>query len=416
MVDGNYKRNFDNSSDIINFEKLEHETLKILYLGLLVGVSFHAALGAYFIYKQSAVKVIKPLTTELIIRKPRMTKPFEFKKKRIPQRIMLNIRHVQQKAIPSGEIKIKGLPSLLIGNVSSFEFLKDASFEGVLDKQYFYIPEKINIDLSILKKPDKIISLKEEMVNMEDLDTGKYKGMVIQDPKNKQNIKGFIYIAVLWGTQLEPAYKRAVVHLCDAMNRFTKIQAKPDKHLQIDSRELLDTPFVFITSDKQFEVTDIEAKNLGNYLRNGGFAVLDNGQPEKNFGPAEMSLRWMIKAALGSDATFLPIPREHPIYHCFYDFDDGPPIGAELETDISFDGPYGNNPKAQNQKQVFFLEGIWIKNRLVAVYSDKGYCKLMDADDENEPQLKMGVNLVVFALIQEGGLAQKFMEQFTTGK
>ena len=62
---------------------------------------------------------------------------------------------------------------------------------------------------------------------------------------------------------------------------------------------------------------------------------------------------------------------------------------------------------------VYFLEGIWLDNRLVAVYSGKGYALKWKDFTNNEPQLKMGVNMVVFALIQEGGIAARASERFT---
>ena len=61
---------------------------------------------------------------------------------------------------------------------------------------------------------------------------------------------------------------------------------------------------------------------------------------------------------------------------------------------------------------MYFLEGVWLDNRLVAVYSGKGYALKWRSLSNNEPQLKMGVNMVVFALIQEGGIAAWVSEGF----
>ena len=55
----------------------------------------------------------------------------------------------------------------------------------------------------------------------------------------------------------------------------------------------------------------------------------------------------------------------------------------------------------------YWLEGIYIRDRPVAVYSDKGYGAFWERETENEPQLKIGVNLVVFALTQKGSIAQQ---------
>jgi len=89
---------FRGPSDAIDMEKLEKETQKLLFLGLLVAVSFHAAIGAYYMFKKTEVKVVKPPTMELVIRRPRMTKAFEFKKKRVAKRIYEKKRNYREKA------------------------------------------------------------------------------------------------------------------------------------------------------------------------------------------------------------------------------------------------------------------------------------------------------------------------------
>lgn len=394
---------FDEYSGMINLDKLERETRKILLLGFLVAVSFHAALGAYFIYHRSEVKVIKPVMTELVIRKPRMTKPFEFRKERIKKRILTK-RIMEQRILPSSGIKLKYLPDLMIGNVKTFEYTNELIIEG--EDKYFYIPEKVIIDMSIIRKPDNQISMKEEMMTIDDLDTGRFKAMVIQDPKNRKNIKGFIYIGNLWGTDFTPIMKRSIPNLVDAVNKYTKINAKMDEHVYLDSKKLFKIPMVFIAAKDIFDVNEIELKNFGEYLRNGGFAVLDNANPTLSFAGGEASLRGMLKKSLGSDAKFIPIPNDHPLYHCFFDFDKAP-RGSELDETIDV------MRLRSGWEPVYYLEGIWLKNRLVAIYSDKGYSISWERDYDNEPQLKMGVNMIVFALTQTGGMAEKLMEQYT---
>ena len=407
---------FRGPSDAIDIEKLERETQKLLFLGLLVAISIHAAIGSYFMFKKTEVKVVKPPTMELVIRRPRMTKAFEFKKKRVQQRIM-HKKEIQQRK-PSANIQTKSISTmdLMVGSVASYDF--DDNMQADVGTEMF-IQEGIDIEMTATREPDKHISMKDEMISLEDLDTGQFKAMVIQDPNNKKNIKGFIYIATAWGAQLKPpnSLKRAVINLKEAVNRFTNINARVDRHLFIDSEKLMETPFVYITSTSAFELTEIERKNFGKYLRNGGFAVVDNGTPLFEYGKAEASLRQLLRDSLGPDAKFLPIPNDHPLYHCFYDFDDGPPQGAEMAGMINTSTSGRQGIAAMNQKmtaQVFYLEGIWLKNRLVAIYSDKGYAIKWKDMTNNEPQLKMGVNMVVFALTQEGSIAQQKMEFFST--
>jgi len=404
---------FKGPSDAIDMEKLEKETQKLFFLGLLVAVSLHAAVGSFFMFKKTEVKVVKPPTMELVIRRPRMTKAFEFKKQRVKTRTLERKQIVERK--PTAEIQTKSVSTVdLMGTVASFEYASEMKTD--MDTEVF-VPEGIEIQMATTREPEKQISMKEEMISLEDLDTGQYKAMVIQDPNNKQSIKGFVYISTAWGAQLKPpdTLKRAVINLVEAVNRYTNINAKVDTHLYLDSRKIYETPFVYVTANKAFELTDIERKNFGEYLRKGGFAVIDNGEPMYEFGQAEASLRQMLKDSLGADAQFLPIPNDHPLYHCFFDFDDVPPQGAEIQmVQTTTTGAQGETARNSSMaKAVHYLEGIWLDERLVAVYSDKGYCWKWKDLTNNEPQLKMGVNFVVFALTQAGGIAQQKMDFFS---
>ena len=405
---------FSGPSDAIDMEKLEKETQKLFFLGLLVAVSFHAALGSYFMFKKTAVKVVRPPSMELVIRRPRMTKAFEFKKKRVKTRTLQRKQIVERK--PTAEIQTKSIQTVdLMGTVATFDYTEEMQTD--MDTEVF-VPEGIEIEMTATREPEKQISMKEEMISLDDLDTGQYKAMIIQDPNNKKSIKGFIYIATAWGAQLRPPdkLKRAVINLVEAVNRYTNINAKVDSHMYLDSRKIFETPFVYVTADKAFELTNIERENFGEYLRKGGFAVIDNGEPMYEFGQAEASLKQMLVDSLGPDGKKrLPIPNEHPLYHCFFDFDDGPPQGAEIQmVQTTTTGEQGETARNSSMaKSVLYLEGIWLDERLVAIYSDKGYALKWKNLSNNEPQLKMGVNFVVFALTQSGGIAQQKMDFFS---
>lgn len=234
------------------------------------------------------------------------------------------------------------------------------------------------------------------------------KSTVIIDYQNKQNLQGHISLALVWGEMFSPPekYLRGFIHLCDAITRWTKIDVKIEKHMMLSSPRLLEMPFVYITTDQSFELSGTERENVKKYLENGGFMVLENPIPITETSPAEASLKQMVRDVLGSQAKFAPIPKDHPLYTCFWDFTDGPPIGAE---NGMFNNSVitGNSSNSRMSKQVLYLEGVWIKERLVIVYSNKGYIVRWTDIEDNVPQLKMGVNLIVYALRQEGGLALK---------
>jgi len=87
----------------------------------LVAVSFHAAIGAYYMFKKTEVKVVKPPTMELVIRRPRMRKAFEFKKRRVQKRIYEKRQITERK--PTAQIETKQISTAsLMGTVVSYEF------------------------------------------------------------------------------------------------------------------------------------------------------------------------------------------------------------------------------------------------------------------------------------------------------
>ncbi len=228
---------------------------------------------------------------------------------------------------------------------------------------------------------------------------------IVIDPGNKLNISGYVQIAYAWGEQLSPPYNllRGIINLKEAMNKWTKVETSLDNHLVLGTDRLLKMPFVFITTKDAFQLTETEKKNLQKYFMNGGFMVVENAEPRGDYSRGGASLKQMLRDTI-PNARFSPIPDSHPIYHCFFDFDDGPPNGAEIGL---FGGNTNNFNRMLMSKRIFALEGVWYKDRLVAVYSDKGYIVKWNDNANNEPQLKMGVNFIVYALTQKGGIARK---------
>ncbi|MHB9030828.1 MAG: DUF4159 domain-containing protein [Candidatus Latescibacterota bacterium] len=264
--------------------------------------------------------------------------------------------------------------------------------------------------------------LREEMLDFEDLDNGRYRALAARIGRDEQDIRGFVYIPTVWGQQLSvpDRLKRSVMHLAEGVNQYTDIKAKPDTHLFLSSGKVFETPFLYVTTDHAFELTSAEREILGRYLRNGGFVFADNGAPQYENGAAETSLRKMFRDALGCHARFEPIPASHPLYHCFFDF-DGPPQAAELTMTSTYTvGSCGGIAgRTFLPRPILYLEGIFLEGRLVAIYSDKGYGEKWGQSFQqwyggrnNDPQIKFGVNLVVYALTRKGGITERNMRHF----
>jgi hypothetical protein len=224
------------------------------------------------------------------------------------------------------------------------------------------------------------------------------KAEIIIDPFEKQNISGNLQIALAWGELLRPPNNltRGIINLKVAMNRYTKINTELNRHLMLGSTQLLKMPFVFVSSRDNFNLSETEKTNVRKYFDLGGFMVLDNPEPVTESSKGGASLKKMIRDCI-PNARFQPIPKSHELYKSFFEFTDGPPNGAEI-------GVINRGARSVMSKQRLYLEGVWYKGRLVAIYSDKGYILKWNDNSNNEPQLKIGVNMIVYALTQDGGM------------
>jgi len=403
-------------SDALDLRRLYQDNRAIFHVALVLSLALSVAaiyLSGFFSREQAAPK---PPVMEFVIRKPITQRPFLLRKAQVKKRVMTRkLTAAKPELAYTPPRTARDIDAL--GSVASFDHTVNA---GTGVGTGTVTPQMATMQIRSSKDPEKRISMQEEFLDLDALDTGKYRGMVIQDPKDRRNIRGFVYLSLAWGNNLRPDFPRAISKLGDAINTDTGIQAKIEDHLFLDSPELLKTPFVYITDQEGFELTDKEIENLGRYMRSGGFVLADNGRPDLNFGPAEASLRRMFTQALGREGTLERISNTHAIFHSFFDL-EGPPVGGEyLSVRGNKDVFYYNSSEQTDvyyqPNQVEFLEGIFLGGRLVAVYSDMGYGSLWEEEFENEPQLRLGVNLVVFALTQEGSIAQQQIDFYTQTK
>ena len=165
-------------------------------------------------------------------------------------------------------------------------------------------------------------------------------------------------------------------------------------------------PWVFAGSFFNFRLTESEAQNLGQYLMIGGFLFADAGRQE--------GLRLMIEDALdtraqrkGKDWEFNRLPYSHPIYHCFFDFPSGPPIAGDFAPQT-----YTRYPGAPFN----YLEGVTIDGRLLAIMSMKWFAQgwstaeMRSYQQNPVPPQQFGVNVIVFALTQEGSITARLTD------
>ncbi len=149
----------------------------------------------------------------------------------------------------------------------------------------------------------------------------------------------------------------------------------------LDDDALLLYPMVHMTGHGRVVLSADEVTRLRDYLERGGFLWADD-----NYG-MDRHFRSQIDRVLPG-SPLVELPFDHEIYHSFYDFPDGLPKIHEHD---------GGPPHGY---------GAFLNGRLVVFYSfntDIGD-GLEDAEVHNDPAekheaaLRMGVNIVVYAL------------------
>jgi len=224
--------------------------------------------------------------------------------------------------------------------------------------------------------------------------------MVVQDPKHRQAIKGFINFALIisarsaaagtLGGSFSGSMTQEVNALVNAVNEYTGLQARFIGQIAYDDSRLMDVPIVFANGVPN----ESEMEHLARYLIGGGFMFrwlpLATEALEKYGGLVAGQDFWTQRLAL-----------EHPIFTSFFDV-RGIPSGLPPNALGNLKDSIGN---------WFYAEGYFIKGRMagIAFSTDFGWTN-QTYDGDSTRQLQMAVNVIVYALTQEGSITQRLMQ------
>lgn len=150
--------------------------------------------------------------------------------------------------------------------------------------------------------------------------------------------------------------------------------------LKLTDRSLFKYPIIFMTGHGNIRLSDEEVRALRFYLTHGGFLFADD-----TYG-MDRSFRREIRRVF-PDKELVPVPDDHPIYHCFYDLPGLPKIHEH-------DG---------DPAQGF---AIYHEGRMVVFYTFSSDISdgLEDPDvhhdppDVREQAMRMAINIAVYVL------------------
>ena len=385
------------------------------------------ALGIHLMFTQlggfgGEQKVAKPLTTQFIKRQPRLTKPLEMKKRPQPKRRRMQRTMVSVKAKVNRQDVTSQIQALQV--MRSLAKPKTHVGRSLTAGGIGMEPKAIAEEVAGSMNPKHIVDMSLEMVDIEALDTGRYQAMVIQDPNDKRRISGYFHFWMAWGLYYSKTwyndwpnrYKYAIRRMVLKMNEWTDIKTDVLGIVGFDSEEILKTPWIVLAFQYKMFPTDPELKNMGRYMTTGGF-IYTHGDPERS-GRAKV-----IQQALASvgvekckDWYWERLPHSHSLFHCYFDFPNGPPTGARAVGHVLWGARIPEPPR---------IDAILLGERLAVITNNAAYLSPWgDWGKDGMPsmrnsvyskydprrQLEFGINTIIFALTQEGSITHRLMD------
>lgn len=179
-------------------------------------------------------------------------------------------------------------------------------------------------------------------------------------------------------------------NLLHSLVEYTTIPVdEKEKVVQLSSNEIFKSPFCYLSGHKLVEFSAQERDHFKRYVQNGGFVFVDDCNHDID-GLFAKSFEQEMARTFGTKAL-QKIPNNHPLYHSFFKFDDGPPT-----TSFELNG-WGDDLVHD------YLKAITINGKIGVLYSNKDYGCEWDYDFRNKRFLavdntRFGVNIVVYAL------------------
>lgn len=184
--------------------------------------------------------------------------------------------------------------------------------------------------------------------------------------------------------------ERMPANLLHSLIEYTTVKVElKEKVVALDSPELFNYPFCYLSGHRLVQFTAQEKRNFEQYVRGGGFVFVDDCNHDID-GLFARSFEEQMRRCFGTGAL-KKLPNSHPIYSQFFHFKGGPP-----NTSFELNG-WGDDLIHD------YLKAIEVKGRIGVLYSNKDYGCEWDYDFRNkrflaEDNTKFGVNILLYAL------------------
>ena len=254
-------------------------------------------------------------------------------------------------------------------------------------------PTLTTVDITGSRQPDNKIDMALDMLDVNSMDTGRYRAMLVQEQGDPQAIKGFINFArVVSASALASGTAtgstNALRALVNGLNEYTGINADFIGSVTYDDDRLLEIPIILPAGTPN----ESELEQMTRYLLSGGFVF-------GGIGFVSEGLEKYGGLVEGRDFWSERLPDDHPVFSSYFEFKGGAPTSTR--------GASSN----KNQNAWQYTTGHYIKGRLVGINFSLGlgYTESVEGQDKLR-QMQMAINVIVYALTQEGSMTQRLMQ------
>lgn len=120
------------------------------------------------------------------------------------------------------------------------------------------------------------------------------------------------------GSRWQADYPEAELHLSWRLHQLTSIQVNPYPVIvDLEAEQLREHPFLFISEPSNMNLSDAQARLLGDYLQNGGFILIDDF-----WGGEEWHLFAPTLKRIWPQSDPVELTHNHPLFHYVFDLLD----------------------------------------------------------------------------------------------
>ncbi|MCC7263368.1 MAG: DUF4159 domain-containing protein [Candidatus Latescibacteria bacterium] len=240
--------------------------------------------------------------------------------------------------------------------------------------------------------------------------SGQFQAMVrYENPTDPQSIQGFVHLGQVQSMRVNQAgaagggadtgdQLRQLDALVHAMESFSQLKADVAPSLTFTDPRLLDLPIVLPLSLPN----ETEMEHLSRYLMEGGFVLSFGGQ----FEAYREGLEKYGHLVWGQDVWTEYLTETHPLFSAYFPL-KGVPRTERALTKEDTSSQSGDIGGARRQRQDRML-GLFVSGRLAGVefyMPPRPVGRIEQYEDSAQSQL--AVNIIVYALTQEGSLTRR---------